>query len=227
MLKFSFYRKTLLGRLFSGYVVIILILTLITSTLISRQVSQSSIEDIHQSLSVRSNLIAELIRPHLSEPSLHENSELQQTIARLAQETESRITVIQTDGIVIADSQQDPAKMDNHLNRPEIVATKGNDNAFATRFSDSVQKEMMYFAQRVKDDNKTVGFVRVSLSLSIVDEKLSELRSIILLSAALAGLSALLLGFSFFKHFSSPFKKIAEVAEAISQGDYSQRISTN
>lgn len=226
-LNLSFYKTTLLGRLFSGYVVIILILTIISSTLISRQISQSSIEDVHRSLSVRAQLIAELVQPYLQEKGEIKLKELQSTISRLAQETESRLTIIQTDGTVIADSQQAPESMDNHLNRPEIVGLDSGQNAIATRFSQTLQTEMVYFAKKVTVDNENIGFVRVSLPLSIVDEKLAELRSIILLSAALAGLSALLLGYSFFRHFSSPFKKITEVAEAISQGDYSQRINTN
>jgi two-component system phosphate regulon sensor histidine kinase PhoR len=223
----SFYNTTLLGRLFSGYVVIILMLTIITSTLISRQVTQSSIDDVHRSLAVRAQLIVELVKPYFRENNTNTQEDLQSTITRLVHGTESRLTILQANGTVLADSQQEPAHMDNHLNRPEIVNIKGQGYASSTRFSQTVKKEMVYFAQKVEINGQALGFVRVSLPLSLVDKKLAELRYIILLSAALAGLSALLVGYSFFRHFSLPFKKIAEVAEAIAKGDYSQRITTN
>ncbi len=226
MLNLTFYKRTLLGRLFTGYAVIILILTIITSTLISRQVNESSMQDIHQALSVRATLIAELVSPYLLAPQLHDKQQLQNTISRLAKETESRLTVILTNGQVVADSQQSPTLMDNHLNRSEIMGANNAQFATATRYSKTVQQQMIYFALRVNESGSTIGFVRVSLPLTIIDQKLAELRSIVLLSAAIAGLTALILGFSFFRHFSSPFKKITEVAEAISQGDYSQRITS-
>src|SRR6187551_2329980 len=49
-----------------------------------------------------------------------------------------RDIVIAADGRVLADSNEDPAAMDNHRDRPEIMAAANNGMGTSTRFSRTV-----------------------------------------------------------------------------------------
>ncbi|HIG41995.1 MAG: ATP-binding protein [bacterium] len=219
------FRSPLLWRLYAGYVVIILICTLIVGFLVGRQVTENELQEIHHSLAVRSELLAEVARRALNREDQEAfNATLQEKIVTLGKNTESRLTVIAKDGFVIADSRESPQNMDNHLQRPEIMQARELGSASTSRYSRTLQREMMYRALMVIDGQQPIGFVRVSLPLSTIDEKLSQLRWIVLLGAGIAGLAALILGLYFAKRFTDPLVEMTEVARAISLGDFEKRI---
>ncbi|MGZ4888653.1 MAG: hypothetical protein ACXWBH_05695, partial [Candidatus Angelobacter sp.] len=51
----------------------------------------------------------------------HQHS-LQQMAEEEARITETRVTIIARDGVVLADSEADPKTMENHAGRPEVAA---------------------------------------------------------------------------------------------------------
>lgn len=226
MLKSSLFKPSLLRRLFVGYVVLILSLTIIVSLLISRQTTENSLQEIHHSLLIRAQFLAELSESVFPTPPEASLAALNQKIVALGKKTQSRLTLISEDGTVLADSKKSPQSMDNHANRPEIIAARQQSIVPTTRFSQTLHKKMVYLALPVVTEQKLQGFVRVSLPLTIIDNKLSQLHFAVALSAFISALVALILGYYFAKHFSAPLTKITAVAEAISKGDYSKRIIT-
>ncbi|MFT5559357.1 MAG: two-component system phosphate regulon sensor histidine kinase PhoR [Sphingobacteriales bacterium] len=227
MLKSSLFKPSLLRRLFVGYVVLILSLTIIVSVLISRQTTENTLQETHHSLFIRAQFLAELSK-HLSPFSAQTSLiPLNQTIVELGKKTQSRLTLISENGTVLADSQKSPLSMNNHAHRPEIIAARQQNIVPTTRFSNTLHKDMVYLALPVMTEQKIQGFVRVSLPLTIIDKKLTQLRLALALSAFISALVALILGYYFAKRFSAPLIKITAVAEAISKGDYSKRIITH
>ncbi len=61
----------------------------------------------------------------------------------------ARITVILEDGQVVADSSSDPATMENHARRPEVVAALASGNGTARRVSGTTSAETIYRAVRI------------------------------------------------------------------------------
>ncbi|NQV68590.1 MAG: HAMP domain-containing protein [Pseudohongiella sp.] len=222
------FRSKLLWRLYTGYVAIILISTLVVGIQLSRQLAANSLEEIQHSLAVSSELLAAIAKDSLLAPSPDSNSSaLQAMLVELGVSTESRLTVIATDGRVIADSRELPQSMDNHRQRPEIIDALETGAGIASRYSQTLQQQMMYRAVAVTNNQQTLGFVRVSLPLATIDNRLAQLRLIVLLSAGIVALAALILGFYFAKRFTDPLLKMTEAAEAISQGDYERRITVD
>ena len=199
---------------------------LIVSVLVSRQVTEGSLQEIRHSLVVRSELLAEIAKPvfGISADVLAEER-LQKTIVQLGADTQSRLTVIKPDGTVIADSRELPQNMDNHGSRPEIIQAGVNGSATSSRYSQTLQQEMMYRAQMVSGEAGVIGFVRVSLPLSTIEDQLTQLRMIVLFGAGVSAFAAMLLGFVFTRRFSNPLTRMTQIAEAISQGDYDRRIT--
>ncbi|HLP46043.1 MAG TPA: hypothetical protein VK469_08855, partial [Candidatus Kapabacteria bacterium] len=99
-------------------------------------------------------------------------------VKTVGQEVETRITVITPGGKVIADSQNDPALMENHKNRPEILMALKGKPLETTRFSTTMHEQMIYLALPVANaKNGETGFIiRLSLYMSHVKELTGELK---------------------------------------------------
>jgi two-component system phosphate regulon sensor histidine kinase PhoR len=221
------FRSRIFWRLYAGYVAVIVISTIIVGVLISRQVTENSLREISDSLAVRSELLSEIARPALLSSTDRPVGAvlLQNVITQLGKNTGSRLSVISADGTVIADSQEIPSNMDNHFSRPEVIDARSNGYAIAARYSNTLHQQMMYSALTLTENNELIGFVRVSIPLSTIDKKLEQLRLIVLVGALVAAISAMLLGLYFARLISTPLSKMTEIAEAISNGDYKQRIN--
>lgn len=73
-------------------------------------------------------------------------------------QTPSRITYINPDGMVIYDSQADASKMENHLERPEIIDAFKNGTGISKRTSDTLRQHTYYYAIKLSSGS----FLRVS-----------------------------------------------------------------
>jgi two-component system phosphate regulon sensor histidine kinase PhoR len=213
-------RSRILWKLFSGYVVLILLSTIIVGVLVSRQVEEETLVEIEQSLDVRATLLHAVALESFSS-----NTKVQKRIRALGLNTNTRFTIIKPDGTVFADSEEDPAMMDNHANRPEILAARSHGRGITTRFSDTVDMKMMYYALPVEKEGLFLGYVRTSLPLSVIDDRLSHVRTSVLFSMAISILVALVLGFIVARGFAKPLTAMTAIAESMSGGNYNQRVS--
>ncbi len=217
-------RTKLLWRLYAGYVSIFVITSVIIGSLVNKQIKENSLSEIESSLASRAELLAEIAKPYLSkEKNLESESNLQYMLKRLDRNTSSRLTIITSEGMVLADSRESPQQMDNHLGRPEIIDAQTHGSSIATRYSQTLQQNMMYVAIHVTESGGTLGYVRVSTPLTTIETMLERLRNIILLASAAAAIIALFLGYLFARRFTKPLTQITDTARAISQGDYNRR----
>jgi two-component system phosphate regulon sensor histidine kinase PhoR len=148
-----------------------------------------------------------------------------QALARnLGQRSGVRITVIDPGGIVVADSDEDPARMDNHRFRPEIDAAFRQGSGAAVRFSQTLGTNMMYVARAVGDGDEPIGAVRVAMPLSAIDAELARLLRLL----GLAGV--ILLGLTFgviylvSRRLSRAVSRLARGALRFASGDLDHRI---
>lgn len=62
-----------------------------------------------------------------------------------------RLTLIDTDGVVLYDSQEKSADMENHADRPEVIAAIRNGVGEYERFSKTIADNSFYYAVRLAD----------------------------------------------------------------------------
>ncbi len=85
------------------------------------------------------------------------------------QDEDLRVTVIASDGKVLFDSENiDVETTDNHLDREEILSAINGTGKVVTRKSQTMNVELMYYAQKVSVGESYV-FVRVALPVESVD----------------------------------------------------------
>ena len=214
-------RSRFLWQLFAGYAVLILLSSIVAGFMISRRVEQDALDDIRQSLEAQAVFLAESASPYLEDFA---DPLFQDQVRVLGQKVPARLTVIKADGKIVADSDEKPSQMDNHADRPEIIAARSNGIGTATRFSDTLGMRMMYLALAVRSQGQLAGYVRTALPLSAIDKRLNQLRSAIGLGAGLSAIVALLLGLFLTNHFVKPLSSMISVADSMSRGDYGKRL---
>ncbi len=72
-----------------------------------------------------------------------------------------RITIIDEKGNVIAESDKDKNLLENHGSREEILQAKDYGTGRSTRYSSSINKELLYIAKKVVIDKK-IYFIRMA-----------------------------------------------------------------
>ncbi|VAX25640.1 hypothetical protein MNBD_NITROSPINAE04-684, partial [hydrothermal vent metagenome] len=213
------FRSRFLWRLYAGYVVIILLSTAIVGGLIIRKSYHDSLAETARTIKARVIMLEDMVSHSSKDPD-----KLQKRILALGKKTETRLTVINADGVVMADSQEKPENMNNHAGRPEVMAALSHGFGAVTRFSDTLGVTMMYYAIPVNNNGLKYGFVRTSVSLASINKRLANNRDTVLLGVGVSIFVALLLGFVIARSLAKPLSSITEVAELIADGDYSKRL---
>jgi len=208
-------------RLYSSYVAIVVLAVVTAGVLVGRRITNDSLDEVEESLRVRAVLLGEV-----ANQSLQDTDSMQTLVTSLGASIRTRLTVMTADGTVIADSDRDPSTMDNHATRPEVLAAAAEGSGTSTRFSRTVARRMMYHALAWRDGETLLGFVRSALPLTAIEERLADLRWVIVSAGLMATLAALLLGLVVTRRVTAPLLSMTDAAEAIAGGMYSERVET-
>ncbi len=212
----SFFR-----RLFLPYLLLICAATGIVGLCGARWLRATYLERTEAALRDETRLIDNLIGRDIHAGNVGNVAE---QVRRIGTETGCRVTIIAGDGTVIADSEADPGHMENHRQRPEVVAAAGNGEGMSVRKSDTIQRDLFYFARRAKDDGGGEYFVRLAVHLDEMGRRLNLLYGAMAVSAILAMVAAGLLCFYFARRHTSPLLELTELADALAHGQLSRRI---
>ena len=116
-------------------------------------------------------------------------SEIDALTDRIAEAFQARVSVIAPDGGVHGDSLFDGAQLaalENHANRPEVIAARQDGQGVAYRYSTTAQTQLLYAAIR----RGTAGdVIRVAVPVDQLASSMAHLRSLLLV-AGLLGLGA-------------------------------------
>ncbi len=216
------FRSRFFLKVYAAYVALILLAIAVVGGLVARKVEERSQDAVQRSLGDQAALVRELSASAMDRTS---GVPLQARIGAFGDSVSTRLTVIRLDGTVIADSREDPAAMDNHATRPEVLAARAEGYGTAVRFSDTVGTRMMYVAVPVVKEGQSIGYVRASLPLSTIDEQTGRLRAIVALGGGVAALVALPLGLFLARRLTRPLTLMTSVAESMVEGHYDRRVN--
>ena len=136
----------------------------------------------------------------------------------------ARVTIIAADGTVLGDSIENPATMENHSNRPEVIAALATGYGEIIRYSTTLNEQMMYVAVSIENNNQVIGVARVALAISAVQRSVNHLTIVIILAVVL---TIILTGFATWLIVRITTRQIREVTRAsrkIAAGDFTQNI---
>ncbi len=139
----------------------------------------------------------------------------------LAADLKARVTILSATGKVLADSEQDVRKMANHLYRPEIQEARLQGAGSTVRYSETLQREMMYVALPVQAGGQVIGYLRLAKPLQAVQNAISHAHWMIFRIATLILISFLLLALFIIPKLIAPLLKIIAYTEKVRQGKVS------
>jgi two-component system phosphate regulon sensor histidine kinase PhoR len=209
-------------RIAIPYVFLILVAMTGLAVYLSNVVRDAYLDSLEAQLGGEAQVIGDVIAPLLArdEPGITLDAQAH----HYADLLDARVTIIAADGVVLGESDEDRAQMDNHLFRPEVQQALAQGQGSSIRFSHTVEVDMLYVAQRVESGDKVVGFVRVALPLRQVEANINRLRWAIFSAALLTVGGAALLALFIAERTARPVRELTKVVQRVSEGDLHARL---
>ncbi|MBW2181720.1 MAG: PAS domain-containing protein [Deltaproteobacteria bacterium] len=212
-------RKRFLLHIYPSYLLIIIVSLIAATYYSSNYYRKFFLQQTYEDLKSRGELLKYGIRDLISYPA-----SLDQFCKQTGKDSSTRITVILPDGVVIADSKEDPANMENHKHRPELIdAFKGNVSSIS-RFSDTLKKEMMYVALPIGRNHVVRAVIRTSISISVIHNKVGQVRYQVAVYCFFIAMFASVIAFFISKKITQPIEEMTKGAEYFSNGDLSRKL---
>lgn len=213
-------KKKFLWKLYYIYSALSIIPLVILAIYASSLFNDTIINTDKDALTQRSNLIKEKI-----ETSDLDSVNLQDFVKRYDNLSGARVTLIQINGKVLADSREEPAQMDNHADRPEVIDALTGKTGISQRYSFTLKEDFMYAAVPIySKDGKMIYVLRTGYPLTGVLKEAQNANTGLLLTVIFFGVIILVLGFIGVKNLLQPIENIKEAALRYSKGDFSQKI---
>jgi two-component system phosphate regulon sensor histidine kinase PhoR len=207
-------------RIAIPFIILIIVSMGIMGAYLAVSVRHSQVAELHYHLEEEARILQAA-----SLPSLLGQGDAPDTLAKkLGKEIDSRVTIIAPDGTVLGDSIEDPATMENHSTRPEVIAALASGIGEITRYSTTLKEQMMYVAVTVNNQGKLLGIARVALPLTTVNNTVNHVTRSIILATVVTILVAALAAWLISRTVNRPIKDLTSASRKIAAGQLGQRI---
>ncbi len=216
------FQKRLIWQLYPSYL-LITILSLAAVTWYSSSAMRSLyLETLKEYLVIRARVIEERIQRDQIPMTVDSIDPICKSMGEVL---DCRITVVLPTGQVIGESDEDPTKMENHRERPEIKEAFQDRIGNETRYSHTVQQNMIYIAVPYKGEHGEVdAVIRVSLSAHAINNTLGGVYLHILWGGLVVLLIAAAICFWVSHQISRPLQQLKEGADRFARGDLKMRL---
>jgi two-component system phosphate regulon sensor histidine kinase PhoR len=157
-------------------------------------------------------------------PSDQTRSDVDALCKTAGQSLQARVTVILASGLVIGDSMEDPHKMDNHADRPEVQAALSQHIGTATRYSYTIKANMLYVAIPVKHRDRMFGVVRVSAPVTAIHHVLNNIYTRIVVGGLVVALITALVSLLVSYWINLPLEEMKQGALRFANGDFTHQL---
>jgi two-component system, OmpR family, phosphate regulon sensor histidine kinase PhoR len=155
----------------------------------------------------------------LSSLSSEDSAALRKWVSQIAA-SGVRVTVITSDGKVLADSQSDPQTMENHAGGPEVRDALAKGDGQAIRRSVTIDSNLLYYAVRLPVANGPPVVLRFALPVRTVDEEMSGFRRRLWLASLgmllITGVASLLIS----RSLSNRVERLKIFLRRVAEGDF-------
>ncbi len=142
--------------------------------------------------------------------------------SHIGRETATRITIIASDGRVLADTEGNPERMDNHRLRPEVQSALRGRVGSSLRFSDTVRQDFLYVAVPSK---KRLGWVvRVAVPATQFQRNVRDASNVLLLGTVMATAIAILLAAFLTRRITQPLDAMRAKLQQLERGEFGVRL---
>ena len=200
-------RRPLFLQLFLSYIPLIVVGLLLLLLIVNNIIKNAYYEETERSLESQSHIFKTLLKNISIEGTSYQNF-----CRKHGEGIRSRITIIDERGKVLGDSDKNPIEMDNHLLRPEIIQSIESGSGSIRRFSHTINKDFMYYAQKVPIKSRYL-ILRVSVPLNNIELVIKEIQNQIIIIGIIIGFFLLLISYYFSKILTNPIELMRKEAK--------------
>lgn len=183
---------------------VFVLLLVLVAILVRNGVRTSLIDQLAEDLVEKAALVA------LTLP----DDDMHDAVVGQAEALDARVTVIALDGRVLADSDSDPATMDDHSDRPEVAAAIGGEVGRSSRYSVTTDEGRLYVALPPSDDR----IIRLSVTEAKISDELGALTGRIVSAIVAVGVVGLIGAVFVATRIARPIAALTETADAVAGG---------
>ncbi len=214
-------RKRLVWQIYPPFLLIILIALLAVTWVFSRSLEKFYAKQTQSDLEARVQLVVPQVQGYMD---LTLTNYLDALSKELGAQTGTRLTIILTNGKVVGDSEENPGRMDNHANRPEVINALNGRLGVASRFSRTLQLKMMYVALPVVENDQIAGCVRAALPIKDLTKTLESAFYPVINSGLIIALVAAMISLWLSRRISRPLEEMKRGAERFACGELEGRL---
>lgn len=214
--------RSIQWRITISFILVVLIVMAILGAYLVTSTGNSQLDNLRSQLENEARITAEASLPGFL--STGEPSNLDALAKKVGAEIKARVTIVAVDGTVLGDSEEDPATMENHANRPEIVDALATGVGESTRYSTTLRQRMMYVAVSISYQGDIVGVARVSLPLTEVENLVRRVTVSIITATVVAALLVILAAWVIARITTRPIRRLTAASKGIASGELGQKI---
>ena len=215
-------KKPIFLKVFGGYAIIILAISVLIVTLSFSTIRSHYEETLAQEMEYLGRALNVNI---LSFVESGRTQDLDAFLKKLGKDIHARVTVIDPQGVVLADSEKNPGQMENHRYRPEVTEALEGKIGKSLRYSVTVEEKMLYVGLPLEKDARILGVLRLSLFMKNIDVLLHSLMTTIGRAVLIMAVGALLLALLFSLQITRPIKKLTGAARQVAAGNFGTRVA--
>lgn len=205
-------------KILATYIVLIIVTMVFAVGLSWSRISDYFFERVENETVNESAMLKKL----LEDTSIAGN-DFQTFVNEYAEISSVRITLIEEDGVVLVDSQNDASTMDNHANRQEVIGAMRGEPSSNIRYSNTMKMYFLYHATRV-DSEAFTGILRVAVPVDEIERITNEMLFIVFLGAGIGTLVAIAAAYLVTNRLMKPINELTRVTKVIADGNYDEKI---
>ena len=217
------FRRRLIWQLYPSFLATTLLALLVATAYSSYVLRHFHLDQLTEELRLVADVAAVQVEGALGDGTPGQIDALCKRLAQ-AGDGRMRLTVIASDGKVLGDSDENPALMEDHSNRAEIVGAIQVGLGRSIRFSPTLGKSMMYVAVPVREDDQAVAIVRTAIPVTEIDQALNRIYLTIVWAGLIIAACAALLSLLISRRISLPIIRMKRIAQLFAQGQLNIRV---
>ncbi|HWR40168.1 MAG TPA: ATP-binding protein [Patescibacteria group bacterium] len=183
---------------------------------------QHNMYTLQNTLLNQGKIIEQLLLDNMS--NALSKAEIDEKIKNLATQLDLRITIIDLHGTVLADSEANPALMENHSDRPEVQEALAGRNGFHLRPSTTQGQTLLYVSTPMHNGSELIGVVRLSTSLVYIDQGFLRITVALLFAMLITAGLCIFISILLARNYTAPLEYIINASRQIADGQLDKRV---
>ncbi len=210
-------------RLVAGY----LILTLVVLVVLMVPLGITHQHNLQQDLLLRmerdAGVVASLVQDDLRDPTAANQRRAAEMARGYAGESGARVAITGPAGVVVYDTDPAISGVRSLASRPEIRTALGGTVATGSRYSQTLDTDLLYVAVPVAASGTVYGAVRVTYPTSEISERARDYWLLLLGVGAITLAAVAIIGWLIARWVARPLAMLEKKAQAVGEGDLSAR----